>query len=553
MNLNNEIIMSFGISKLLNFSLFKNFGSRTRIEFKKLTLIHGTNARGKTALATLLHSAGTNKPSLLTGRRKLGAKYPLEIGLSIDDSQKISFLKGEWLKAIPDIVVFGDRFIAENVSAGLTVSKLQRYNILELVIGEAAVKLNQQLKECAAELKSFDKQFLEFDNLIPMDVRPGLTVEEFVNVSSEVESDKPNSIDVSAIGSSDSDALSSHISQQVAIRNRRRVKYSNLCTRYLKTISDKHNTQKKMEEIRQQIMELKQQVLPKYFKKMNSILKGICANFKIVATKDKESSQANYIDYNLQFNNHDIPIEASEGEHQFENTLSAGDRNSLALAFFIAKLEIDGNLKDKIIVFDDPIASLDTSRVHFLQNTIARLGPKVKAIVVFSHSKPYLRGIYRVCRKVQEKIGYELIRSTNNETIFREWDIKRDLTSDFNRRLNRVKNYVKDGSSEEPNHVAFDLRMVLEGYCQVYFGREFADSKQLGKFLNKLNRKNYKSSVPISQFKVELLIDLVDYANPFHHFERDTIDGTDVAEDELTLNAQKLLVFMNLLDESKVT
>ena len=37
-----------------------------------------------------------------------------------------------------------------------------------------------------------------------------------------------------------------------------------------------------------------------------------------------------------------------------------------------------------------------------------------------------------------------------------------------------------------------------------------------------------------------------------YNFERDTIDGEDVAEDELTLNVRKLQVFMNLLAENEV-
>jgi wobble nucleotide-excising tRNase len=43
----------------------------------------------------------------------------------------------------------------------------------------------------------------------------------------------------------------------------------------------------------------------------------------------------------------------------FRNTLSAGDRNALALAFFFASLERDPQRAQKIVVIDDPISSLD--------------------------------------------------------------------------------------------------------------------------------------------------------------------------------------------------
>jgi wobble nucleotide-excising tRNase len=46
----------------------------------------------------------------------------------------------------------------------------------------------------------------------------------------------------------------------------------------------------------------------------------------------------------------------------FRNTLSAGDRNALALAFFFASLERDPQRAQKIVVIDDPISSLDEHR-----------------------------------------------------------------------------------------------------------------------------------------------------------------------------------------------
>ena len=39
--------------------------------------------------------------------------------------------------------------------------------------------------------------------------------------------------------------------------------------------------------------------------------------------------------------------------------MSAGDRNTLALAFFFTNLDQSPDLAQKIIVIDDPITSLD--------------------------------------------------------------------------------------------------------------------------------------------------------------------------------------------------
>lgn len=46
----------------------------------------------------------------------------------------------------------------------------------------------------------------------------------------------------------------------------------------------------------------------------------------------------------------------------FKNTLSAGDRTTLAVAFFLAHLERDTDIGRKIVVLDDPLSSQDAFR-----------------------------------------------------------------------------------------------------------------------------------------------------------------------------------------------
>ena len=78
----------------------------------------------------------------------------------------------------------------------------------------------------------------------------------------------------------------------------------------------------------------------------------------------------------------------------FRNTLSAGDRSTLALALFIAQLERDPNLKDKIVVLDDPLTSQDRSRRTATQTIICNLAKEVKQVFVLSHDPYFLRALW---------------------------------------------------------------------------------------------------------------------------------------------------------------
>ena len=513
---------------------------------------------GKTTTSTVFYSVGANSPSSLLGRCKLGSKSAVRVELTPNNSERVIFSDGEWSNVIPGVAVFDDGFVARNVFAGMEVTNKQRYNLCEFMLGEEVIQLNQRLAICSARVERWKNRLLKFDNSIPMSIRLGLTVEEFVDVPTVMDQDQVDSDALRAIESfqlnvADIDKLTRQLNQRSVVRNRNSPQYSRLCQEFLKIKNEILTIEQEIDQIREQILELKQRVISKYFKKINAILQAVRADFKIVEIKDNDPTTANYINYKLRINKHDIPIAAHDSVPQFENTMSAGDRNTLALAFFLTKLEIDGDIDKKIIVFDDPIASMDTNRVHFLEKQITRLADDADSVIVFSHSIQFLLGVYRVCREIKHKVAYEIRRANKNESVIAKWNIKRDLIPDFNRRLNRIKRYYNNCRSEDKDQVAYDFRMVLEGYCQVHFGMEISYSKPLSSFLNALKDGTGKLPVPVSDDDIELLGDLIYFANPFHHPNRDTINGVHNSDIQLTQNVEKLLKFMNFLEQSADT
>ena len=547
------------ISKAENVGKLQDIHPDKPINLGKLSLFHGENGMGKTTFSAIFHSVGANSPTSLLGRCKLGAESSVGVELTRNNSEKVTFSNGEWSKIIPNITVFGDQYIAENVYAGLEVTEQHQHNNFEVVLGKEAIKLNQQLAMCISEREKLEVELPEFDNKIPMSVRPGLSVDEFVMLSSKVDLDQVDSdtlrmIESFQLNKTNIGLLSAQLIQHNIVQNRFDPAYSTFCEEYLGVKNEILTIELRIKRIRGKILVLKQQVISKYFEKINAILRAVSADFKIVEVNGNDPSKANLIDYKLEINKHDIPINAEDVEPQFKNTMSAGDRNTLALAFFLAKLIIDGELDKKIIVFDDPIASMDTNRVHFLEKQIAWLAEEADSVIVLSHSMQFLLGVYRVCREIKHKLAYEIRRADiENQSVISKWNIRRDLIPDFNRRLNRIKRYYKNCRSEDKEQVAYDFRLVLEGYCQVHFGEEFTYSNRLGSFLNSLKTGTSKIPIPISREGIELLSDLIYFANPFHHSDRDTINGLQISDKELTENVKKLLKFMKFLAQSDDT
>ena len=719
-----------GINDIKDFGKIKNFDSNTSVTFDKLNLIYSENAGGKSTISAALRSVSSNSPEFVNERQKLGSSNPPIFELSIKNSKNVRFSNGRWSKPIPEIVVFDDVYISENIYAGLVVSNQQRFNLQELILGKQGVELNQRLVSLEKDIEDYERILKDFDIQIPSDERPGLSVEEFAKLEIDYDPDKKifNAVDDIAMyhlrkaqfkiptippielptidiielesilqqknpnvnSNSDSsknkqtpsetirktinnfnlkhsedirvnflvnskmflfsrdywnmdeqlskeffvnyssieemwlqardltnsllaqklenpskvitlishqrktlekhnsncktlqefnsaiikinditeslnaksiesnlNILRNRLIQFTVAQSRKTPKISRACEDYLATKTRIQTKEKQIEKIQEKISSLKQEINPKHIDKINSILKKVNTNFEIVPAEDKDHSSANYINYNLQINEHSIPITANGSSQHFKNTLSAGDRNTLAFAFFLAKLEIDGDIEKKIIVFDDPITSMDTNRIHFLQNRIAKLATEASCIIVLSHSKSFLRGIYKFSQELRTKQNknksliqaYELLQSDNNESKFIQWNIGYDnnLSSDFHRKLARIIKFVTNNSSEDRVKVAYDLRLVLEEYCEVYFGIDFLH-RRIQSFRNLydlINSNKIKTKVSLDDNKISQLNELIYYTNPFHHPGRDTLQGDDISDVELSANAKQALDFMN--------
>ena len=98
------------------------------------------------------------------------------------------------------------------------------------------------------------------------------------------------------------------------------------------------------------------------------------------------------IAYKLTIDGNDISFVPNQPFNAKE-CLSEGDKSTIALAFFLSKLDIDPNRHDKILIFDDPLSSLDTNRRNYTIGIIRTLFQQLKQVVVLSHNEYFLHEI----------------------------------------------------------------------------------------------------------------------------------------------------------------
>lgn len=212
----------------------------------------------------------------------------------------------------------------------------------------------------------------------------------------------------------------------------------------------------------------------------------------------------------------EIPVAgtATPGSPSFRSTLSAGDRNTLSLAFFFASLDQDTNLQDKVIVIDDPISSLDEHRSLTTVQEIAQLSQKAGQVIVLSHSKPFLCEIWDSADK-DSCLAMEIRRQRDSSEIF-SWNINNDLVTEHDRRHRLLRDYL-ERSVPDSRKVAEALRPVLEKFIRVAYPEFLLPGDMLGKFVHLCQQRLGKPEQILDSQRTQELDNLLSYANRFHH------------------------------------
>ena len=152
----------------------------------------------------------------------------------------------------------------------------------------------------------------------------------------------------------------------------------------------------------------------------------------------------------------------SLAEPSFRNTLSAGDKSTLALALFLAKLNADQTLEETIVVLDDPFTSLDSFRRQFTAIEIRKLCDRAAQVIVLSHEKSFLRLLW-------EKIDQSTIKCVAIQTgapgmtTIAPYDIESETQPRHITERMKIEEFV-EGEQHEADHVRARLRTVCEDF-----------------------------------------------------------------------------------------
>lgn len=95
-------------------------------------------------------------------------------------------------------------------------------------------------------------------------------------------------------------------------------------------------------------------------------------------------------------------IVRSSGQAAIE--LSEGERTAVSFCFFLTQLGAEGrNIKDLVVVIDDPISSLDTAARTYAYSLMTRMTKKCAQVVIMTHNTGFMNMVKREFQNLQRR------------------------------------------------------------------------------------------------------------------------------------------------------
>lgn len=335
-------------------------------------------------------------------------------------------------------------------------------------------------------------------------------------------------------------ALSGDLARLQAQKARYDPQVAPACDAYLTEKAAKAATEELRTQARAALDQYREQIFPTFEAAINEHLRRFGASFRLGEVESVNTRSGSAASYCVVINQQNVDITADTGP-SFRNTLSAGDRNTLALAFFFASLEQDPNLANKVVVIDDPMTSLDDHRALRTREEIMAMAGRVRQVIVLSHSKPFLCSLWEQADK-NASVALRINRAAVGSDIA-IWDVRNDSISEHDKRHELVRAYLQVADPARERQVAEALRPILEAFMRVAYPEHFPPGTLLGPFIGLCEQRVGGANRILSAADIAELRALLNYANNFHHDSNPAWQTAAINDAELADFARRTLVF----------
>lgn len=317
------------------------------------------------------------------------------------------------------------------------------------------------------------------------------------------------------------------------------------CATETRVQSEKQALETQKAQARDQLDAHTGQVITRYGQSINRYLERINAGFRITTPAHNYRGGTPSTSYQILINQNAVDLgdaATPTDRPSFKNTLSAGDKSTLALAFFLAQLEQDADRARKVIVFDDPFSSMDSFRRNHTVHQINKCAETGVQVVLLSHEPSFLKLLWdRVPSADRKTLQFARVGEENTAIV--EWDIERAVQAHYRTDIDALQRFFSLGEGE-PREVVQKLRLVLEGYCRTLYPTQFGDLDTLGVIVGKIR-------AAVAAHPLRSIADDLDevnmYCRRYHHGENPNAATEPIDDAELQGYVKRTLTLVGCL------
>ena len=348
--------------------------------------------------------------------------------------------------------------------------------------------------------------------------------------------------------------LEVELNKLIAIKNRGNSTESTLCSELSAAKVDSGNLNIVKTNKQEQLDNYSISVFSNYSAKINMYLRSFASYLEIrnLDSGYVGSSKEPMIKYLLSIDGNEIKFDDNDTHPTFKYSLSEGDKSALALAFFLAKLEVDGNIQNKIIVFDDPVSSFDLNRKSTTIYKLIEFGMQAAQLFVLTHNLIFGHEFWKNAKHATSvnDIQCSKIENILNSSCLVNYDIDAENLKSVFKDVLAVRDYLISGclSDKERRGVARCLRPALESYFRLKFFDILTDNDWLGGFIDRVRTsadttdRFYRLRDSLPEMK-----EINDYSKRFHHSFNNNYDNEPVNDAELRNFCQRTLAMIEVI------
>jgi wobble nucleotide-excising tRNase len=337
--------------------------------------------------------------------------------------------------------------------------------------------------------------------------------------------------------------LTRELTRLQAVRARQEQANRDLCDAYKRATDAKARNDQDRDAARAALEQHRAAAFPAIQAAVNVYLERFGAGFRLANVEPVNSRAGSACNYSVVINNVPVSIAGGQpapGQPSFRNTLSAGDRNTLTLAFFFASLDRDPTLAQKMVVIDDPFSSHDAHRAIATIQEIRNLAGRVAQVVVLSHNKGFLTSLWAHTDR-NRRASLQVVRDGVGSALA-QWDVRADEYNEHDRRHERMRAYA--GNPAEAHAVAQDIRPTVEAYLRVAYPEHFPPGSLIGPFIGLCEQRIAAGNALLSQGDTDELRALNAYGSQFHHDTNAAYNpNAQISDAELTTHVGRTFRF----------